>query len=69
MEKELIPVFFSLVISAVCQVDIISTFAIVELTYRLLQLSLWFLRQICKSKAKKCPSNSDQLNGRRRNRR
>ena len=69
MEQELLPIFFTVIICAVMQVDLITTFAVVELTYKLLWLVLWFLRMICKSRQKKCPSNSDQLNGHRRKRR
>ena len=52
MEQELLPIFFTVIISAVMQVDLISTFAVVELTYKLLWLVLWFLRMICKSRQK-----------------
>ncbi len=70
MEKELIPIFAAVLVSAVMGVDLIQTFAIIELTYKLIQLSLWFLCNICKyEKTKKCPSNSAKLNGRRRKRR
>ena len=69
MEQELLPIFFTVIICAVMQVDLITTFAVVELTYKLLWLVLWFLRMICKSRQKKCPSNSAKLNGRRRKRR
>ena len=69
MEKDLVLSFITVLFSAVMQVDLISAFAIVELTYRLLQLSLWFLRMVCRSRQRKSPSNSAKLNGRRRKRR
>ena len=70
MEKELLPVFIAVIISAVMQVNLIQTFAIIEITYKLLQLSLWFLYSIRESaKHEKSPSNSTKLNGRRRKRR
>lgn len=70
MEKELVPVFVAVLISAVMQVNLIQTFAVIEITYKLLQLSLWFLCSIRKStKHEKSPSNSTKLNGRRRKRR
>ena len=70
MRQEIIPVFVAMLISAVMQVDLIRTFAVVEITYKLLQLSLWFLRNICKEfRQEKSPSNSAKLNGRRRQRR
>ena len=52
MEQELLPIFFTVIISAVMQVDLNATFAVVELTYKLLWLVLWFLRMICKSRQK-----------------
>ena len=70
MRQEMLPVFIAVLISAVMQVDLLRTFAVIEITYRLIQLSLWFLCKLCKEgKQGKCPSNSAKLNGRRRNRR
>lgn len=70
MNREVLPIFIAVVVSAVVQVDLIRTFAVIEITYKLIQLSLWFLCKLCKdSKQEKCPSNSAKLNGRRRNRR
>lgn len=69
MEQELLPIFIAVILSAVMQVNLISAFAVVELTYKLIQLSCWFLYQICKKMQRKSPSNSAQLNGRRRKRR
>ena len=48
MEKELLPVFIAVLFSAVMQVDLIRTFAVIEITYKLMQLSLWFLCKFCK---------------------
>ena len=70
MKQEIIPIFIAVMYSAVMQADLIRTFAVVELSYKLIQLTIWFLHNICKeSKQKKCPSNSAKLNGRRRKRR
>ena len=67
---DLLPTFIALLISAVIQEDLVRIFAIVEITYKLMQLSLWFLRMIRReSRHKRCPSNSAKLNGRRRQRR
>ena len=70
MEQEVIPIFIAVILSAVMQVDLFRTFAVVEITYKLIQLSLWFLRKVCReSRQRKSPSNSAKLNGRRRKRR
>ena len=67
---DLLPTFVALLISAVIQEDLVRIFAIVEITYKLIQLSLWFLRMIRReSRHGKSPSNSAKLNGRRRQRR
>ena len=66
---DLLPTFVALLISAVIQEDLVRIFAIVEITYKLIQLSLWFLRMIRReSRHGKSPSNR-KLNGRRRQRR
>ena len=56
MEQELLPIFIAVILSAVMQVNLISAFAVVELTYKLIQLSCWFLQ--CSSSVDKHPMNT-----------
>lgn len=68
MDKDCFLILIALVISAVGQINLISTAAVVQLTYGLIRL-LWFTYKAAFRKTKvKSPSSSAKQNGQLRKR-